>query len=178
MSLYVRIFVLKLFLINIENTCWSSMFLNFTLYHQFLDFGIVLSLFLIFGDFEPRCSYKIVLIKKECRRRHGLLNFQFCRPWPMTCRYFAILVNYQQYLRPTSFPKNNLYLQVPDMLFEIRWSSFSTEKKLFHSNVFDAISCFANIFGGRNLFLYFYPSDLAEYVIVIARAEYNNILKK
>ena len=22
--------------------------------------------FLIFGDFEPRCSYKIVLIKKEC----------------------------------------------------------------------------------------------------------------
>ena len=29
--------------------------------------GIVLSLFLIFGDFEPRCSDKIVLIKKECR---------------------------------------------------------------------------------------------------------------
>ena len=28
--------------------------------------GIVLSLFLIFGDFEPRCSYEIVLIKKEC----------------------------------------------------------------------------------------------------------------
>ena len=28
--------------------------------------GIVLSLFLIFNDFEPRCSYKIVLIKKEC----------------------------------------------------------------------------------------------------------------
>ena len=27
--------------------------------------GIVLSLFLIFGDFEPRCSYKTVLIKKE-----------------------------------------------------------------------------------------------------------------
>ena len=26
--------------------------------------GIVLSLFLIFGDFEPRCSSKIVLIKQ------------------------------------------------------------------------------------------------------------------
>ena len=26
--------------------------------------GIVLSLFLIFSDFEPRCFYKIVLIKK------------------------------------------------------------------------------------------------------------------
>ena len=26
---------------------------------------IVLSLFLIFSDFEPRCSYKIVLIKKS-----------------------------------------------------------------------------------------------------------------
>ena len=25
--------------------------------------GLVLSMFLIFGDFEPRCSYKIVLIK-------------------------------------------------------------------------------------------------------------------
>ncbi len=31
--------------------------------------GIVLSLFLIFGDFEPRCSYKIVLIKKRERER-------------------------------------------------------------------------------------------------------------
>ena len=28
--------------------------------------GIVLRLFLIFGDFDPRCSHKIVLIKKEC----------------------------------------------------------------------------------------------------------------
>ena len=28
--------------------------------------GIVLSLFLIFGDFEPRCSYEIVLMKKQC----------------------------------------------------------------------------------------------------------------
>ena len=27
--------------------------------------GIVLSLFLIFGDFEPRCPYKIVLITKS-----------------------------------------------------------------------------------------------------------------
>ena len=27
---------------------------------------MVLSLFLIFSDFEPRCSYKIVLIKKVC----------------------------------------------------------------------------------------------------------------
>ena len=28
--------------------------------------AIVLSLFLFFGDLKPRCSYKIVLIKKEC----------------------------------------------------------------------------------------------------------------
>ena len=28
--------------------------------------GIFPSLFLIFSVFEPRCSYKIVLIKKEC----------------------------------------------------------------------------------------------------------------
>ena len=27
--------------------------------------GIVLCLFLIFGNFEPRCSYEIALIKKE-----------------------------------------------------------------------------------------------------------------
>ena len=32
----------------------------------FSEAGIVPWLFLIFGDFEPRCSYKIVLIKKEC----------------------------------------------------------------------------------------------------------------
>ena len=32
-----------------------------------IEAGIVLSLFLIFSDFEPRCSYKIVLIKKECK---------------------------------------------------------------------------------------------------------------
>ena len=29
------------------------------------EVGIVLSLFLIFDDFEPRCSYKIVLKKKS-----------------------------------------------------------------------------------------------------------------
>ena len=41
------------------------MFLNFILCHSIhADAGIVLSLFLIFGNFEPRCSYKIVLIKK------------------------------------------------------------------------------------------------------------------
>ena len=33
-SLFVLNFVLKLFLINIENTWWSSMFLNFTLCYQ------------------------------------------------------------------------------------------------------------------------------------------------
>ena len=30
--------------------------------------GIVLSLFLVFGDFEPQCSYKIVLMNKECKK--------------------------------------------------------------------------------------------------------------
>ena len=42
------------------------MFLNFTLACAVdSEAGIVLSLFLIFTDFEPRCSYKIVLIKKK-----------------------------------------------------------------------------------------------------------------
>ena len=43
----------------------ASMFLNLFLNWSQLT-GIVLSLFLIFGDFEPRWSYKIVLIKKDC----------------------------------------------------------------------------------------------------------------
>ena len=30
-----------------------------------IEAGIVLSLLFIFGEFEPLCSYKIVLIKKE-----------------------------------------------------------------------------------------------------------------
>ena len=37
--------------------------------------GIVLSLFLVFDDFEPRCSYKIVPIKKTVLvRRWNLKN--------------------------------------------------------------------------------------------------------
>ena len=39
--------------------------LKFNLVSLVLEAGFVLSLFLIFGDFEPRCSYKIVLIKKK-----------------------------------------------------------------------------------------------------------------
>ena len=35
--------------------------------------GILLSFFLIFGDFEPRCSYKIALIKKSASWRGVLL---------------------------------------------------------------------------------------------------------
>ena len=46
----------KLFLINIENTWWSSMFLNFT----WLGLFLVCSYF--FGE---QCSYRIVLTKKE-----------------------------------------------------------------------------------------------------------------
>ena len=46
LSLYVLNFVLKLFLINIENTCWSSMFLNFTFCHYFYEAGVVQSLIL------------------------------------------------------------------------------------------------------------------------------------
>ena len=34
-----------------------------------------LELFLIFGDFEPRCSYEIVLIKKECILSYRLLYY-------------------------------------------------------------------------------------------------------
>ena len=64
MSLYA----LKMFLIKLENTWWSSLFLNFTFCVINSEAGIVPSLFLIFDDFEPRCSYKIVLIKKECTR--------------------------------------------------------------------------------------------------------------
>ena len=30
------------------------------------EVGIVLNLFLIFADFERRCFYEILLIKKEC----------------------------------------------------------------------------------------------------------------
>ena len=44
------------------------MFLNFALCIN-SEAGMVLSMFLIFGGFEPWCSYKIVLIKKECNRR-------------------------------------------------------------------------------------------------------------
>ena len=36
--------------------------------------SIVLSLFLIFGQFEPRCSYKIVLIKSVNMQRKNIQN--------------------------------------------------------------------------------------------------------
>ena len=60
--------------LNIVNT---SMFFNFTLFHSFWGW-IVISLFLIFGDLEPRCSYKIVLITKDLlyfHLREDLANY-------------------------------------------------------------------------------------------------------
>ena len=51
--------------------------------------GIVLSLFLIFGDFEPRCYYKIVLIKKVHLPSAPLIKiFSNC----MTGRFSGMLV--------------------------------------------------------------------------------------
>ena len=75
-----RLGVLNIFKINIENTWWSSLFLNFTLYHYSnSEAGIVLRLFLIFRDFEPRCSYKIVLIKKkECIDSRSICAYPTC----------------------------------------------------------------------------------------------------
>ena len=46
------------------------MFLNFALCIN-SEAGMVLSMFLIFGGFEPRCSYKIVLIKNMCSLSMG-----------------------------------------------------------------------------------------------------------
>ena len=42
--------------------------------------GIVLCLFLIFGNFEPRCSYEIALIKKKSvyGRRRNRPNIHLC----------------------------------------------------------------------------------------------------
>ena len=62
LSLYVFNFALKLFLINIEDTWWSSMVLNFTFCH-YSEAGMILSLFLNFDDFEPRFSYELFLLK-------------------------------------------------------------------------------------------------------------------
>ena len=56
-------FVLKLFFINMVKLDVLFKILLCTLNSET---GTVLSLFLIFGDFEPQCAYKIVLIKKEC----------------------------------------------------------------------------------------------------------------
>ena len=53
---YLDLILLFLFLINIIKKWWSPMFLDF----NYSEAGIVLSLFSIFGDFEPRCFYKIV----------------------------------------------------------------------------------------------------------------------
>ena len=41
---------------------------------------MVLSLFLIFSDFEPRCSYKIVLIKKRVLKIEFFLQLAFRKP--------------------------------------------------------------------------------------------------
>ena len=42
------------------------MYLNFILcLVPFIEPGIVLNLFLIFGDLDPQCSYRIVLIKNS-----------------------------------------------------------------------------------------------------------------
>ena len=53
--------------------------------------GIVLSLFLIFGDFEPQCFYKIVLIEilEYC--------YQYCyqyQPGKPTCQAFYSLISF------------------------------------------------------------------------------------
>ena len=74
MSLYVLNFVLKLFLINKENTWWSSLLL---ILHSAInsEAGIVLSLFLIFGDFEPGCSYKDCSYKKKSVQRKKKVVF-------------------------------------------------------------------------------------------------------
>ena len=58
--------------------------LKFYIVSLILRLGLFInSLLLIFGDFEPRCSYKIVLIKKECIKFAGstkdYIKLDICR---------------------------------------------------------------------------------------------------
>ena len=59
----LSLYVLKFFFVNIEYQMVKLDILKFyCVIHS--EAWIVLSLFLTFGDFEPRCSYKIVLIRR------------------------------------------------------------------------------------------------------------------
>ena len=51
--------------ISTSKMCVGALLFQCLRLYFLYEAGIVLSLFLIFADFEPRCSYKIVLIKKS-----------------------------------------------------------------------------------------------------------------
>ena len=60
-----------------------------------VSFNLRMGLSLIFSDFEPRCSYKIVLIKKECSR----INVFFFRKFE-TIMYVYVKIEAKQIFCP------------------------------------------------------------------------------
>ena len=70
----------------------SSIFLILLCGENFED-GIVLNLILIFELFEAHCSYKIVLIKKECITISQLFSLD------ITSSHFWADIMYQQKVR-------------------------------------------------------------------------------
>ena len=83
-------------------------YIIFVLYYYYVNHGLLLFVFL--AIFQPQCSYKIVLIKKECKRLfYAYLNSK------MTINGYPSLI--QLFLNFHFFRTKNYTLPAPQLIF-------------------------------------------------------------